>query len=122
MLLWFASRLSSHHGAHIPFMLAPKIKAGLSMFLYCKVSTLTSFALRLNNVGMLINLISNDLSALDERIIYLFFFCPFILITFGVIFIVVSKIGLIGIAAVSITLLIVPITHLVSKFNGRILR
>ena len=86
VVLWLVSNVLNHHGSHIPFMLAPKIKAALSIFLYSKLSTLTSFALRSNFSGMITNMISNDLSALDERILYLFFFFPFIVFALGTIF------------------------------------
>lgn len=121
VIMWFVVYLFNNHGSHLPFMLAPKIKAALSIFLYCKLSTLTSFALRANFSGMITNMIANDLSALDERILYLFFFFPFIIFAAGAIFLAVQRIGPLGIAAVGVVFLLIPITHFLSKINGRIL-
>ena len=121
MAIWYASQLSAHIGANIAFIIAPKIKAGLTMFLYSKVSRLTSMILQPYS-GTLMNLISNDLSALDERMANIFFIFPFIIILIGTSFVIVSKVGWWGIAAMLIVLLIIPISNLISKIGSSSLK
>ena len=72
-------------------------------------------------MGTVTNLIANDLSALDERASSLMFLLPFFITTAGTSLIVVSKVGWGGLIAVALILLIVPVTHFISKANERIL-
>ena len=103
-------------------MLAPKIKATLSMFLYCKISTLSSFTLRASHYGTIINLISNDLSCLDERITFISHFQTFLVVIIGFSLIIIKTIGFIGMIGVLVMLLVIPVTMLISKVNINIIQ
>ena len=116
-LIWYVSQLTEHLYGHYTFLMAPRIKAVLSMFLYLKVSTLTSSVLKSQYMGTVTNLIANDLSALDERASSLMFLLPFFITTAGTSLIVVNKVGWGGMIAVALILMIVPITHFISKAN-----
>ena len=120
-LIWYVSQLTEHIYGHYTFLMAPRIKAVLSMFLYLKVSTLTSSVLKSQYMGTVTNLIANDLSALDERASSLMFLLPFFITTAGTSLIVVNKVGWGGMIAVALILMIVPITHFISKANESIL-
>lgn len=102
-------------------MLAPKIKATLSMFLYCKISMLSSFTLKASHYGTIINIIANDLTCLDERISFLYYFNVFFIVIIGFTLIIIKIIGFLGLISVFVILLIIPITHFISKLNITIL-
>ena len=81
--LWSISLIFENQASTITYILAPKIKAGLSMFLFCKILTMTSFALRSKYIGIVTNLLAYDLSNLDERIFNIFMLIPFAVGTIG---------------------------------------
>ena len=120
-ILWYLSILLEHLASNLSCLLAPKIKAGLSMFLYCKITTIKSFSLRTNHLGTVTNLIANDLSTLDERITLIFNIAFFVVGFFGITALITSKIGIIGIVGVIALLLIIPVSYLISKCNGHLI-
>ena len=65
VLLWYSAQISSHLGSNMAYMLAPKIKAALSMLIYCKISSLTSVVIRTQYADTLARLIRKDFSVLD---------------------------------------------------------
>ena len=121
-VLWYASQILEHLGLNGAFFVGPKIKAVLSMFMFSKISTLTSFALRSSYLGTITNLVTNDLSALDERIVLIFNNFPFIVGVIGITLILIKQIGIVGVVGVLIILLVVPITHFISKANGGLIK
>ena len=109
-----------HHAPNVAFLMAPKIKACLSMLLFCKVSKLTSSTVRSNYTGTITNLIANDLLALDERIPLAFNLCLFVIGVLGVTAIMLNKMGAVGMVGVLVLLLVIPVTHLISKANSHL--
>ena len=119
-LLWYFAQLAAHLYGHHTFLIAPKIKAGLAMFLYLKLSTIVSLTERTKQLGTVTNLITNDLSTLDERASSIAFLVPFLITIVGTSIIMVSKVGIAGMFAIALILLILPVTHFLSKFNEKI--
>ena len=118
-LIWYFAQLTNQSYGFSSTLTAPKIKATIYMFLYCKVSTLTSSVLRSRFMGTITNLIANDLSTLDERAPEIGFLVPFFITTVGTTVIVVLQVGWSGILAILLILLIVPATHCIAKANKR---
>ena len=83
---------------------------------------MTSFALRSKYIGLVTNLLANDLSNLDERIFNIFTLLPFVICTIGYSILVVNLIGIAGLVGVISLLLSIPMTHLISKANGNLIR
>ena len=90
------------------------------MFLYCKVSTLTSSTLRSLGIGTITNLITNDFSSFDERLTLVFYIPLFVVGMVGIFAIFSSIIGIIGIIPILIILSALPVTHCLSKLNSGI--
>ena len=91
------------------------------MFLYSKISTLKSFSLRTNYIGTVTNLMTNDLSALDERITLIFNIAFFVVGFFGISALIIGRVGILGIVGVLVLLLVIPVSYFISKLNGRLI-
>ena len=83
---------------------------------------MTSLALRSEYIGIVTNLLANDLSNLDERIFNIFMLTPFVVGIIGYSILVMKLMGIAGIVGVLILLLSIPITHLISKANGNLIK
>lgn len=64
MVIWYLSQLFKQTATIDTQLLLYKLKAGLAMLLYGKVSTLTSYSLKASHSGKISNLLSNDLAAI----------------------------------------------------------
>ena len=100
-------------------MLVPKIKSALSMLIYCKISSLTSTIIKNQYAGTLAQLIRKDFSVLDSNIAQFIYVIPFFVLLLGSTFIVISKIGILGILSLVIIGLTIFSTYFIEKINKK---
>ena len=103
-------------------MLVLKIKSALSMLIYCKISSLTSIVIRTQYADTLAQLIRKDFSVLDSKIAQSVYVIPFFVILLGSTFIVISKIGILGILSLVIIGLTITLTYFIEKINKNYLQ
>ncbi len=106
---------------HCTFLLLSHIKAGFSLLLFTKIAKMTLFSLKDSNLGQITNLLVNDLSVFENRIISLIFVSTFPIILIGSIVILLFRIGWVGIVGVIIVLMYIPVSICISKKNGQII-
>ena len=82
---------------------------------------MNSFSLKNENTGLITNLLANDLSNIDERIYNIFLLVPFVIGTIGFSILITRQMGVVGMVGVFILLLSIPINHLISHSNGRLM-
>jgi len=70
-----------------------QLKNGLTMLLYNKISKLTAFVIRSEDVGKIINLLANDFAVLEQRGTYLLSTATFPILFIGNVILLVIKIG-----------------------------
>lgn len=64
LLVWYLSQLFKQGATLNTQIVLCKMKAGLAMLLYAKLSTLTSYSIKTSHTGRISNLLSNDLAAI----------------------------------------------------------
>jgi hypothetical protein len=65
-LIWYLNQMFLDNGALYTYVLAARLKSGLSSLLFSKITRLTSFFLKSTQLGMITNLIANDLGSLSN--------------------------------------------------------
>lgn len=120
ILLWYASQLLKM-SANI-YTLASKIKAGLLMLLYTKISKLNSSSIKSEELGKITNMLSNDLGVIEHRLFTLIFCTSFPIILIGVTVILIVRIGWVGIIGVVMVVFVIFISRSISEQNGEILK
>lgn len=122
ILLWYFSQLLETQGFLLGFLLGNNIRSGLAMLLYSKISSLTSYTMKTQNLGKITNLLSNDLSVLEYRLSTFLFSMVLPVMVVGISVILYLRIGWPGLVGIAVLLLVVPaLTHVVSDYNSGIL-
>ena len=62
--IWFMNQVLSGNAIVKAYMLGSRLKGGLIMLLYAKVSSLSAFVIQNAKVGKITNLLSNDLGVI----------------------------------------------------------
>ena len=92
------------------------------MMLYTKTSKLTSYVLKSASLGKITNLISNDLTIIEMRLISLLQAIAFPVTIIGVTTLLYTRIGWIAFVGVTVLLLQIPLANRISKKNGEVLK
>ena len=118
MLLWYMYMLMYQTADYICYVLASNIKGALAMLLYTKTSKLTSYVLKSASLGKITNLISNDLTIIEMRLISLLQAIAFPVTIVGVTTLLFTRIGWVAFVGVGVLLLQIPLSNRISKNNG----
>jgi ABC-type transport system involved in cytochrome bd biosynthesis fused ATPase/permease subunit len=122
MVCWYLSQLLKQSSSVITYVLVSRIKTGLAMLLYSKVSKMTSTGIRSAGSGKITNLLANDLSTIEQRVGGLTNCLTFPFIVVGSTAILVARIGWAGIIGIIVMLLIIPLNNCISKKNGELIK
>lgn len=116
--VWFISELFKKHANLYINYLNTHIKSGLSLLLFLKVSKMISHALVHAEAGKIINLLSNDLSVMENRFWAIggTLVFPFFLI--GNTVLLVFYIGWAGLLIVLFICIMIALSILISNWNG----
>lgn len=114
------SQLFKHTGDYYSYLFASHLKASMSMLLYAKVSKITLFMVRSSDTGMITNLLSSDLTAIENRMQTLLNSIAFPLLFIGVTVICLFRVGWPGIMALITIAVQLIIGNLISRKNKKI--
>lgn len=62
--IWFLGQIFRHNAYYSIPIISCRIRAGLILLMYAKISRLTSFAIKSAEIGKIINLLSNDFNSI----------------------------------------------------------
>ena len=88
------------------------------MLLYSKVSKLTACVLNSSEIGKITNLLSNDLSAIEMRLMILFEALAFVMMSFGFVTLLIIRLGWVALIGIVIMVLQLPISNKIAQKNG----
>lgn len=119
LVIWYLSQLFKQTGNISIQLLFYKMKAGLAMLLYAKLSTMTAYSIKASQTGKITNLLSSDLENIEHHITFMATFLIFPVLLVGYTIIMFVRIGWVGFVGTAMILLLVPITRKVSQLNGQ---
>jgi ABC-type multidrug transport system fused ATPase/permease subunit len=123
IVFWYLSQLFKQTACVITYVMVSRIKAGLAMLLYAKISQMTSAAIRSSpDLGKITNLLANDLGTIEQQITNLTTSLSFPLMVVGFTAILIARIGWAGIVGILIVVLLIPVSNCISRRNGDILK
>jgi hypothetical protein len=104
------------------YILASKIKAGLAMLLYAKISQMTNYVIKSSELGKITNLLASDFGVIEMRMGIFIFGLTFPISAIGCTTLLITRLGWPGVVGVVILAFIVPICNAVSKKNGSLIQ
>ena len=121
IVCWYLLRLGSQSGCLLVYIISSLMKSAYSMLLYSKVSKLTACVLNSSEIGKITNLLSNDFSAIEMRLMILFVAISFVMASFGFIALLIIRLGWVALVGIAIMLLQLPISNKIAQKNGDII-
>jgi hypothetical protein len=113
-LLWYLSQLFKHLSLLSTCLLGERIKSGLAMLLYTKVTKLTAYTLNSSKFGKINNLIANNLTVIEQKtsVILNATSAPFMLL--GITIILYVRIGWPSLIGMLFIVIMIPIIRKIS--------
>ena len=118
IVCWYLFQLTNQIACLQIYILSSHTKSAFSMLLYAKVSKLTACVLNSSELGKITNLLSNDLSVIEMRMMLLFQSIAFPVMLFGFTILLVIRLGWISLVGIFLILVQVPISNCIAKKNG----
>ena len=120
--IWFVAEVFRHNAFYEVIFLVGKVKSCLLSVVFKKVTSLSQYIVKYQDLGKIINMISNDFHIIEMKAPFSFpaIVSPFFLI--GVIIILVLRLGWPGIIPILVTICLIPLQLCVGKINGQTLR
>ena len=119
--LWFIGQIGRHNTFYESPILTTKIRSTLIALLFKKLTKFSQYTAKSQELGKIINMISNDFNMIELKapIFFSMLISPLVLI--GVIIILVFRLGWPGVIPAIVTLVLVPLQLYIGKVNGDIL-
>lgn len=121
-LIWYFLQICKHHGYLESYLLATRIKSALTMMLYGKMSSLTSYIIKSSQMGKITNLLASDLGVIELRISYMLNSFSFPIYAIGNTVLLITRLGWPGILGITFMIIFLPLTNCVSKRNSEIVK
>lgn len=103
-------------------MTASRIKSSLSMLLYAKTSSLTSYVIKSSQLGKITNLLASDLGVIENRLASFLGSFNFPVYAIGGTTLLVIRLGWPGILGILLVILSLPLSNCVSKYNSTLIQ
>ena len=121
-LIWFIGVVFKNNSILIGCVLKIKIKSALLGLLFKKMTKITQYRAKSQELGKIINMLSNDFNIMDIKgQMFLGSFSSPILFV-GVIIILITRLGWIGVICPLVIAVFIPIQVFIGKMNGSILQ
>ena len=117
ILCWYLLRLTAQSGSLKIYIISSHMKGAYSMLLYSKVSKLTACVLNSSEIGKITNLLSNDLSAIEMRLVIIFVALTFVMTSLGFITLLLIRLGWVALIGIGIMILQLPFSNKIAKRN-----
>jgi len=92
------------------------------MLLYAKITKLTLYVMKLSEIGKITNLLSNDLTVIEQRLQSFLNALLFPIVVIGSTTLLIVRLGWPGALGMTIFLLMLPVLNFISKGNGKLLQ
>ena len=118
----FLAKTSRHNAFYEVVFLVGKVRSCLLTVLFLKLTTLSQYVVKSQELGKITNMISSDFNIIKNKAPFFFASLVSPLLSIGVIIILVLRLGWPGIIPIMITICLIPLQLYVGKINGEILR
>ena len=121
-VIWYISQLFKELALNRSYLIATRIKSGLAMLLYAKLSKMTNFVLNSSEqIAKITNLIANDLCVLEARAPILINALVFPFLVIATTIVMVVRVGWPAFAGLAVIVVFIPIMMCISNKNREIL-
>ena len=115
------SQISRNNGMYESRILSSRLKAQMIFMIYTKISKISMFSVKSQEMGKIMNLLSNDFNIIESKVPMIFSSLVSPIAFIGVIIILTFRFGWPGVIIICVVLVIIPLQVLVSKINGNII-
>lgn len=116
--IWYCNQVAKQTAFLLSYVLASKIKSALAMLLYSKISSLTSYIIKSEQLGKITNLLASDLGAIEARLATFLSAFSFPIFAVGSTVLLIIRLGWPGVLGILFVIISVPLTNWISKKNG----
>jgi ATP-binding cassette subfamily C (CFTR/MRP) protein 4 len=121
--VWFIGQVSRHNAFYQSPILGNRIRSGMILILFAKISKLSQYIVKSSELGKITNLLSNDFNTIEQKIPIFFAAAIFPFAFIGIAVIVIIRLGWAGaIGVFALPILSFPIMIFISKKNGELLQ
>lgn len=113
--IWFVGQIFRHNAYYSNPIISWRIRSGLILLMYAKVSRLSAFNSKSSELGKIINLLSSDFNSIETKLPYLMAGLVFPFAVIGGTIIICLRTGWGGIFTFIVPLVIFPIAILISR-------
>lgn len=104
------------------YILASRIKSGLAILLYGKISYLSSYMIKSTEIGKITNLLASDLGVIEMRLATFISSFTFPVTAIGSTILLITRLGWPGILGILLVILSIPLSNFISKRNGKLIQ
>ena len=117
-VLWFVGQIARHNAFYEVPLLSGKMRSELLYIIYVKLSRISLYTAKSQELGKIINLLSNDFNTFELKspVFFASTVAPFALV--GILAILITRFGWPGVLVLAVILICVPIQGCVGKING----
>ena len=113
--VWFLGQIFRHNAYYSIPIISCRIRAGLILLMYTKVSRLTAFTAKSAELGKIINLLSSDFNSIETKLPFILAGLMFPLGVIGGTIIICLRVGWGGIFTFIVPLMVFPLSIFISR-------
>ena len=121
-LICYLAQLSKQQCFLYSYILASRIKSGLAMLLYGKISYLSSYMIKSTEIGKITNLLASDLGIIEMRLATFISSFTFPVTAIGSTILLITRLGWPGVLGIVLVILSIPLSNFISKRNGKLIQ
>ena len=104
------------------YIFGSKLKAGLSMLLFQKISQMSAFSLQTSDLGKITNLLATDLGVMEQRLANVLILPAFPILLTGLTVLIYIRVGWIGLASIFTVIILVLVSNMVSAKQSALVK
>lgn len=121
VVVYFVASIFRHNSYYEAPLLSARIRSAFIYLLYQRVSKLSQFVVRSADMAKVVNLLASDFNTMEAKLIFVFTASSMPFIVIGVVILLHSRLGPVGLIGVLFPILLMPITWGIGVNNGKIL-
>ena len=120
-LLWMIGQCLMHNGFLDSMLLATKIRSALIGLIFKKLTRISLYTAKTQELGKIINMFANDFNLIELKGPWFFAASAMPIVVVGAIILLIVRLGWFGLISPAIVIVCIPLQILVGKLNGGIL-
>jgi ATP-binding cassette subfamily C (CFTR/MRP) protein 4 len=120
--IWLLGNIARHNAFYEVPIIVAKARSGLMLLIFSKLSRVSQYTVKNQEVGKIINMMSNDFNIIEQKGPWLFFSLVSPILIIGTIVILLFRLGWPGLICPFVSVILLPLQFWVSNVNGKIMK